>query len=401
MPVLNDYNQFAGLHWETGSVRNFFAHRGVQNPYTGEPFSESFFLGVSGGAVMGYFSFAYEGYDPMARILTRNTFDPLDTLLSRLGVVQNIQRTARPDKGEANLVETLRNGVPAIAWADAYSLSYNAFPEDAGMWAMFPILVYGYDKSQDTVWIADRAHVPLTTTTAELAAARGRVKKDKFQLLTLDPPIEEKLPAAIKAGIWDCIKLYTERPPKGTRNNFGLAALRWWADLLVQPKARLSWERVFPPGRKFYAGLTSAFHDINIFGKHGQAERDVYAEFLDEASLILDNPALKGAAEKFRASAAAWDRLSEALLPDDVPPFQETRQLMLRRHQRFLAEGNAALNEIHAIDQRLAEIKTEITPDHPLDHTEIIAMRQDIRDHVMSVHDHEHAAVTALQEAMA
>lgn len=401
MPVLNDYNQFAGRHWETGTVSNFFAYRGLQNPYTGEPFSESFFLGVSGGAVMGYFFFAYKGYDPMARILTRNTFDPLDTLLSRLGVVQNIQRTAKPDKAEANLVETLRDGVPAIAWADAYSLPYNAFSEDEGMWLMFPILVYGYDKSQDTVWIADRARVPLTTTTAELVAARGRVKKDKFQLLTLDPPLEEKIPAAVQAGIWDCIKLYTEKPPKGSKNNFGLNALRWWADLLVKPKARQSWERVFPPGQKFYAGLTSAFHDINIFGKEGHAERDVYADFLDEASLILDNPALKDAAEVFRNSTAAWDRLSQALLPDEVPLFQETRQLMLRRHQRFLVEGNAALDEIHAIDQRLAEIKAQITPDHPLKPSEVVDMRQNIRDHVMAVHDHEQTAVTALQEAMA
>lgn len=400
MPVLNDYNQFAGLHWETGTVRNFFAYRGIQNPYTGEPFSEAFFLGVSGGAVMGYFSFAYEGYDPMARILTRNTFDPLDSMLSRLGIVQDIQRTAIPERGEANLVETLRNGLPAIVWADSYSLPYNALSEDEGMWAMLPILVYGYDKDQDAVWIADRARVPLTTSTAELAAARTRVKKDKFQLLTLDAPIEEKIPAAVKAGIWDCIKLYTEKPPRGSKKNFGLAALRWWADLLVKPKARLSWEQVFPPGAKFYAGLTSAFYDINIYGKDGHAERDVYAAFLDEASLILDNPALKDAAAKFRASAAAWDRLSHALLPDEVPLYHETRQLMLRRHQRFLAAGNAALDEIHTIDHHLAEIKSEITPDHPLEPDEVVALRQSIRDHVMSVHDHEREAVTALQEAM-
>lgn len=400
MPVLNDYNQFAGLHWETGTVRNFFAYRGIQNPYTGEPFSEAFFLGVSGGAVMGYFSFAYEGYDPMARILTRNTFDPLDSMLSRLGIVQDIQRTAIPERGEANLVETLRNGLPAIVWADSYSLPYNALSEDEGMWAMLPILVYGYDKDQDAVWIADRARVPLTTSTAELAAARTRVKKDKFQLLTLDAPIEEKIPAAVKAGIWDCIKLYTEKPPRGSKKNFGLDALRWWADLLIKPKARLSWEVVFPPGVKFYAGLTTAFYDINIYGKDGHAERDVYAAFLDEASLILDNPALKDAAAKFRASAAAWDRLSHALLPDEVPLYHETRQLMLRRHQRFLAAGNAALDEIHTIDHHLAEIKSEITPDHPLEPDEVVALRQSIRDHVMSVHDHEREAVTALQEAM-
>ena len=400
MPVLNDYHHFDGLHWETGPVRNFLDYQGVSNPYTGEPYSEAFFLGVSGGAVVGYFSFAYEGYDPMARILTRNTFDPFDTMLSRLGVVQNIMRTAKPEQGRLNLLETLESGLPAIVWADVYSLPYNAHPPDAGMWLMWPILVYGYAEQNDRVWIADRARLPLTVTAAELASARGRVKKDKFQLLTLDPPLPEKLPGAVQAGIWDCINLYTEKPPRGTPNNFGLAALRFWSDLLVKPKARLGWERVFPAGQKFYAGLTSAFHDINLFGKDGQAERDVYARFLDEAALILNKPALRGVAERFHAAGRAWDDLSLALLPDDVPLFGETRRLMLRRHQRFLEAGNAAVDEMRTIDRRLVEIREAITPDQPLDSAAVAELRQAIRDRLLAVHDREEQAVTALRKAM-
>ena len=61
------------------------------------PYSEALLLG--GGVVMGYFSFAYEGYDSHARILTRNTFTPFGTMLSRLGVVQNVRQTTRPEKG--------------------------------------------------------------------------------------------------------------------------------------------------------------------------------------------------------------------------------------------------------------------------------------------------------------
>jgi Butirosin biosynthesis protein H, N-terminal len=75
-------------------------------------------LGISGGVVMGYFSFAYKGHDPQARILTRNTFNPLDTMLSRLRVVQNRRQTTKPQKGIDNLVDTLSDGEPAIVWAD-------------------------------------------------------------------------------------------------------------------------------------------------------------------------------------------------------------------------------------------------------------------------------------------
>jgi hypothetical protein len=232
MPLLDSYEQFDGLHWETGSVRNYLAAVGAKAPHTGRPYTEALLMGISGGAVMGYFSFAYAGYDPHVVILTRNTFDPLDTLLARLGIVQAVQQTSKPERAVANLTEALTDGTPAIVWADQYTLPYNALPPDAGMWAMLPILVYGYDQQQDTVWIADRARVPLTVTTAELAAARARAKNAKYRLLTLDHPDPEKLRSAVTAGIWDSIKLYTEAPPKGAAHNFGFAAYRHWAELL-------------------------------------------------------------------------------------------------------------------------------------------------------------------------
>ena len=401
MPILEDYHEFAGLHWETGCVRNFYAYRGVKAPHTGQPYSEAMLMGISGGVVMSYFSFAYEGYDPHVALMTRNTFNPLDTLLERLGVAQYIMQTGKAAKALANLIDTLEEGVPAMVWADMFSLPYNALPCDEGMWAMFPLIVYGYDEAAETVWIADRARVPLTVTPAELAAARSRVKKTKFRLLTLDVPNPDKLPAAVRQGIWDCIKLYTERPPKGSKNNFGFAAFKWWADSLTRPKQRLSWARVFPPGQKMYAGLTSAFNHIACFGKDGGAERGLYADFLDEAALALEKPALQAAAETFRLSAAAWDDLGRALLPEGAPPLKETRELMLRRHQLFLGRGSAALGEIRQINRRLDALRDEMAPGFPLNETEVADLCADLRARLLKIHDLEFEAITMLQKAMA
>ena len=314
MPILSDYRQFDGRHWETGAVRNYFDYRGVVAPHTGRPYSEALLLGVSGGVVMGYFSFAYENYPPQARILTRNTFAPWDTMLSRLGVAQNVYQTAKPDRAVATLTTALDEGTPAIVWADQWSLPHNGLAYDRGMWWMAPVLVYGYEAG--VAHMADRARVGLTCTAAELAAARGRVKQDKHRLVTLEAPDPDKLAAAVSAGIWDTIRLYTEAPPRGSKNNFGLAAFLYWADLLTRPKMRLGWERVFPAGAPLLDGLTSACTDIAIFGKEGGAERDVYADFLDEAAAILGRPGLTAAAGRFREAAAAWDGLAAALLPD-------------------------------------------------------------------------------------
>ncbi len=402
MTRLDDYTNFDGRHWETGSVANALANRGVTAPHTNEPYSEALLLGVSGGAVMGYFNFAYEGYDPQARILTRNTFNPWDTMLSRLGVVQNVYHTAEPERGIRNLVEALEESHAAIVWADIFSLPYNALPKDKGMWAMFPHVVFGYDQQGNTAHLADRAAVPITIAADVLHAARSRVKKDKFRVVTLDPPLTDKLASAVQLGIWDAIKLYTEKPPKGSANNFGLKAFEWWAAQLTNPRARMSWEKEFPAGRKMLAGLTSAYDDIMHFGKHDDpADRGMFAAFLDEAAIILDRPALADVARFFRQSAEAWHDLSLALLPDDVEPFASYRNLTDRSYQAFFEMGSKATEERDRIAVQQEEILAATETDFPLDAAAVKAMREDIAGHVLAIHDIELAAVSLLREAMA
>ncbi len=403
MPIITDYNQFGGIHWETGSVRNFFAQRGFTAPHSGEPYSEALLMGVSGGAAMGYFTFLYEGYDPQCNILTRNTFDPLDKMLSRLGVVQYLEHTRKAEQAERILIDTLEEGQPAIVWADMWSLPYNALPPDEGIWGAFPLIVYGYEPEKDVVLLADRARVPLTIRIKDLAAARGRIKKDKHRLLTLDAPVHEKLAAAVRLGICDTVQLFTEKPPKGSKNNFGLNAYQFWATLLRQPKQRLSWEKQFAAGLPMYAGLTSAYNFAFLFGKGSEedAERGMYAGFLDEAALILANPALNDAAAQFRAAAGAWKKLPAILLPDDIQPFAESRELMLRKHTLFLQRGGAAQDDILAINARLGELREAMKTDFPLTQVEVEAFRERLAEQIMVIYDVEETAVHALQEAMA
>ena len=402
MPTITNYNQFKGTHWETGTVRNFFAQRNITAPHTGEPYSEALLMGVSGGIVMGYFTFLYEGYDPQCNILTRNTFAPLDTMLSRLGVVQELQQTAKADRAEANLTNTLEEGLPAIVWADMWSLPYNALPYDQGMWGAFPIVVFGYEPEKDRVTIADRSRVPLTVSINDLAAARGRVKKNKNRILTLQAPQPEKLAGSVRLGICDTIRLYTEKPPKGSKNNFGLNAFQFWAKMLRAPKQRLSWEKQFPAGLPMIAGLTSAYNFAFLFGKGSDqdAERTTYAQFLDEAAVILNLPPLKDAAQAFRASAQAWRAYAQILLPDEIEPFGETRQLMWRKHKLFLDQGGAALPEIQAINDQLAAIRQAVISDFPLSQTEVEAHRERMAAQLILIHDLEAQAVELLQEAL-
>lgn len=398
MPTLAKYRQFSGRHWETGSVHNVLAYRGVKAPQTGKPLSEALLMGISGGLLMGYFNFAYEGYDPHIAILTRNTFDPLDTLLVRLGTVQHVMQTTNAAKGEKNLIDALENGEPVIAWPDIYLLPYNGLTLDRGWWGGNPVVIFGCEADQ--VAIADRAKVALSVTPDQLAQARARVKKDRFKLLTIDPPDLDKLPAAVQQGIWDCLKRYVEAPVASAKNSFGFAAYQRWAEALIKPTLKYSWEREFPAGGKMYAGLTSTFERIGLCpGKH-QAERDVYADFLDEASVILNKPALTDAAKLFRVSGTAWRELAHALLPDEVAPFKAARELLVKRHTLFIEQGGESLAERQQITQQLKTIRTEMDTHFPLTAAEVDNLRAGLREHVLKIHDLEREAHAALQAAM-
>jgi len=402
MTRLLDYNFFAGTHWETGSIINTLAYQGVKAPHTGLPYSEALFLGVSGGAVMGYFSFAYKGIDPQVRILTRNTFDPWDTMLSRMGVVQHVQQTSLPERGIQNLLQALEEGHAPVVWADVFSFPYNAYEDEQGMWAMFPHVVFGYDEGADVAYIADRALVPVITRASVLHSARARVKKDKFRLITLEPPNPDNLATAVRLGLQDTINLYTEEPPKGSANNFGFKAYDWWTEQLTNPRARMSWEKQFPAGRKMLAGLSSAYGDIIHFGKRDDpADRGKFAEFLDEAALILGRPALVEVAGLFREAAKAWGVLAKALLADEIELFGEFRNAMDRSHQLFAERGAEASEERRQLARRQASILSNMEREFPLDDRGVQSLRDKIAAQIQIVRDIERKAVTSLKKAMA
>lgn len=399
MALLDNYSAFAGKHWETGTIHNFFAYRGFKAPHNGQVFSEPLLLGVSGGIVFGYFSFAYEGWDPILALLSRNTFDPFDRMLSRLGVMQNIKQTTNPDKAQMNLKNVLDEGSPAVVWVDLFNLAHTGKADSGGIPGMFPLLVYGWQDGH--VFVADRAQQGFVIAEDEFLASWGRVKKYKYRMGTFEAPAAEKLQGAVSAGIWDTIKLFTEKPPKGGKNSFGFLAYQHWIKLLSRPKTRLSWEKEFPRGVKLFAGLKGGFTRTNTFGQaQGGADRRPYAAFLREAAVILDKPELEAAAELFLASADAWEELGRRLLPADVPLLAETRQLLEQKRDRFYTGGGGTGADITALNNRLSAIRAECESDFPMSHSEVEAQRASLVEQIQAIHDLEFKAICKLKASM-
>ena len=403
MPVLDNYSEFAGRHYETGTLRDALAWEGVRAPHSGEPLSEALLLGISGGIAFGYFTFQYQGYPPHLVLLTRNTFDPLPTLCERLAIPQDLRQTASANKGAANLRDALADGHAAIVMADSFSLPWTLLPHDERNWAMTPLLVYGLDE--ENAWIAGPSSQPLVIPAATLAAARGRVKKERFRVTTLGAPDFSRLESAVEAGLRQCHSLFTEGPPRGSANNFGLLALERWAQLLTNTRNKQSWARYFAPGRDLMMALAGnhtqpgAFGFIELWGFDGM-ERAACADFLDEAATILDRPALREVGETLRRSHAQWRELARMLLPDEVPALAETRQLLQRRFALLDEQGMEALPEMRRCHERQSELFEQLGADFPMTEAELTAFREGLAAQVLAIHATESEAMTQLGEAL-
>lgn len=396
--------QFTGRHYETGSLHNALALQGVKAPHTGKPYSEALFLGVSGGIAFGYFTFEYKGYLPHLALLTRNTFSPFTTSLERLGIAQDVQQTNKAEVAEKNLVSVLESGLYPLVWADYSLMPYNDIPFDKGMWGMLPLLAI--ETNGKTVTVADRSSLPLHVSMRDLTRARGRVKEDKFRLMTLDTPQPSKLAGAVHKGICQTISLFTEEPPRGARDNFGFAAYEKFANLLINTRNKQSWERFFPAGVRMFHALAGspsqpgAYHWVNTWGSADGADRGLYADFLDEAALVLKKSALKEAGEKFRDSHRLWLEFAEALLPDDVPMLGESKRLIQKKHDLFLTQGDTALPEIKQINAQLSKLLKASETDFPLSEVQAAELRSNLREIVLSISSTEQKAVDLLQAAI-
>ncbi|MCW5878521.1 MAG: DUF4872 domain-containing protein [Anaerolineales bacterium] len=405
MTILKNYNQFGGRHWETGSVHNVLAYQNVRALHDGKPLSEAMLLGISGGIAFGYFLFHYQGHDPQLALLTRNTFDPLQTLLERLGVVQTTLQTGNPTKAQANLLAVLESGQPAIVWADMFSLPYNlGWKTNEMMWAMQPLVVFGHDGQR--AYIADRSSQAWVVDADRFMQARARIKKDKYRVLSLDLPSIEKLPAAIHNGIWQCIRLFTEKPPRGTRNNFGLAALQHWAKMLTNQRNPQGWACFFPAGPQLFSALlgnrySPGLHGwVNLWGSGPGAERALYADFLVEAAALLGNPYLKESADLFRRSASAWQQLVDIALPEESDLLKVGRELQAASHKLFTTQGPHAMQEIEANAKQFDALRKQAAQGFPLSQVEADRLYANMSAQVLAINDIEVQAVAALRGAI-
>ncbi|HVT11859.1 MAG TPA: BtrH N-terminal domain-containing protein [Fimbriimonadaceae bacterium] len=339
---------FVGKHYETGTIANALAAIGARDPQTGKPYSEALAFGASGGIAFGNFVFEYKGCLPHIAILTRNTFSPFERALDNLAIRRDQRETTDAARAEKNLREELDMGNPVLVWADMFSFAYTGLNGDQ-MWIMRPYLVVGHEGSDFLVVDGRGEAFPISAE--DLAQARGKVKKDRFRIMVLEAPEAERLPPGLLEGLKTCVALFLDKPPAGSPNNFGICGMRHWAKRLSDPKDPKSWARKFEPGPNFVQALAGSYGQpgvwdwISGFGSPGRANRDMFADFLEEAAAWTGLKDLAEPVRMFRRSAQIWDDLAEASMPDSIPEFKALKELKRRHGSLWVERGLDSLAE--------------------------------------------------------
>lgn len=393
--------EFSGRHYETGTLANALAAMGATDPHTGRPYSEALALGASGGIACGYFVFEYTGHLPHVALLTRNTFAPFERALDNLAIRRETRETTHADKGEKNLRLELDAGNVAIVWADMFSMPYRGL-DPQQMWMMLPVLVVGLER--DDFILMDGSRQPIRVSAADLDRARGRVKKDRYRMMVLEKPDPERLPEGLKRGIQTCTALYLDKPPAGSANNFGIAALRHLAKMLTDVKNAKGWARTFAPGPRLTQALAGKVGQpgvwdwIETWGTNPGADRGTYADFLREASVWLAEPKLNAIADAFDQSRALWTELAEAAMPDTIAEFAKLKALKRRHSDLWFENGAPTVEERQTIRGEMRELTEALAAPEKLAEASHIQSR--MAGIVTRIADLEEGAVRELRAAI-
>jgi len=338
--ILEGFEPFVGKHCETTALKRVLDYHGLS-------LSEEMLLGLGGGIGFIYW---YMKMMPSPFIGTRygkGTDFPIN-ICRRIGAEVSIIETSSSKRGYEELKALLRTGEPAVVYGDMVYLPYLALPEMAHFGGHV-VVVFGLDEAKEQVHIYDRGRNPVTASVDDLAKARGSKFPPfppKHRMLKISYPAKVgNLEEGIIESIGECCEYMLKPPIK----NIGLHGMKKWSKVVAK------WPEEFG-GINLLGALMNGFIYIEIGGTGGSAFRPMYAKFLEEASRVVNKPALKEIAEMMRESAGVWSEIASRLLPDSWPNLARMRQLMFEKNRIFEEQEPGALHTMNRINGQLDEL---------------------------------------------
>jgi hypothetical protein len=374
-----------GIDPETTALRILLANRGITAPHSGELPSEALLFGVAGGVGAGVFAFRYESVSTLfvgGRHLWQDGHAYVVGACERLGLPFEIHETGGARTAAKQLDDALADG-PAIAWLDGTRLPHRGNVGNQDESGYHAVTVYTHDDGE--ALIGDLAPEPIRVAATDLADARGRVRKFRHRLLTLNEGAAiADLEGAIRAGLRATVD-GLENPDMGPYSaRFRLDAVAAPADDL-RGGGKRGWAHAFPRGRRLWVALLSLYRYLEHEGTGGGLMRPLFADFLDEADGVLGG-GLADAAEHYRALGIDWSALARAALPEGAPHLGEARTLIDGIDEAFFEQSGEAEGELRTMRTRLVELGDEAERAFPLSEADTDALLADLETRLRALH---------------
>ncbi len=334
---------FVGKHCETTALKRVLDFHGLN-------LSEEMLLGIGGGISFMYW---YNKNMPYPFIGARNGGIPsfVENICRRIGVTAIVIETTSLKKGYQNLKSLLATGEPVITYGDIAYLPHYAIAETTHFGG-HGFIVFALDELKNEVCIFDRGLKPVTISIDDLNRSRNSKHSPfppKNRLIGVQCPSKlNDLREGVRAGIRESYQDMTNPVIKDR----GLPGMKKWS------KEIMKWPSMFE-GINMLGALISSFVYIETGGTGGNAFRFVYADFLGEASEIIEEPVLKQVADLSRESAVVWGDIARGHLPDSCPTLKKMRELTLKKNEYFEQQVPDALEAMNKINE---EIRSMLKP---------------------------------------
>jgi hypothetical protein len=384
--VDHGYRLRGGIHPDTAAIANVLAHHGVTAGHTGEPLSEAMVLGVGGGLGAGYILWEFEAHGSPTLVLGyRNRWQYparwMRATLERLRVPASHHETGGARAAGAQLDAALAAGRPALATIDRQSIGYWHLPAEMEGRGGYPVVVYG--EAGGRMRVDDRGLAPLTVAREVLDAARARVGSYKHRLCVIEPDREvlgaDELRTAVRAGLVDAAEHLA-----GASDSFGLPAWRKWSRTMSGTRNAKAWPRVFAEQHGLAGALLSIYEGIEPVGLDGGHLRGLYADFLDEAAALLEDPRLARAAVAWRAAGGLWHELAELVLPPG-----RIRELLVDVHANVVERGDEGAEDAATAAAELWELRAAMDATPPLGEDQVPELFGAIGERLAAIYEAE------------
>jgi hypothetical protein len=345
--IVKGLGAFIGKHCETTALKRVLDYHRLS-------LSEEMLLGLGGG--IGFIYWYMKGMPaPFVGSRSGKGNDFVTNLCRRIGAEVTIMETTSAKKGYAELKALLSIGEPAVVYGDMAYLPYFALPEVAHFGGHV-FVVFGLDEETNKVHIYDRSKKPVTVSIDDLARARGSKFPPfppKHRLLKIRYPSKlENLESGIRESIRECCQGMLKPPI----TNLGLNGMGKWSKLVMK------WPKQFT-GLNLLGALMNGFIYIETGGTGGSAFRPMYTKFLEEASQVINQPALNEVAKLMRQSAAVWSQIASGLMPDSWPSLRKMRELTVEKNRLFEENGQDALAAMKKINEDLDNLMGQAAKD--------------------------------------